>query len=124
MQPTVEQSEAQMNVAVKSPEHLQAWLEATGRDWLVFNTKDLVDALPWPDGVDVLINFCRAYRDHRATKPTGDEELVPTPEGDVVPVPVFHGERLTVIELDRAIRYLVGQASQLDPSWSLEGSPL
>lgn len=35
--------------AMKSPEHLKAWLEATGRKYIVINSVDLVNAL-WPQG--------------------------------------------------------------------------
>ena len=57
------------NTAIQSPEHLKRWLQETGRRYLVLRTDDLVDALPWPDGVDALIQVLEAYRQQRLAQP-------------------------------------------------------
>jgi hypothetical protein len=102
----VERSEAQMRVALQTPGKLKEWLAQSGRTWLVFNGALLVDSCVWPEGAEAVQLICANYRDHRA----GLKEPMP--------------ETLTIEELDRAIRYLVSQASALDPSWKLESDPL
>ena len=113
-----ERMQAALRVSLSSPEKLIQWLEASGRTWIVFNARQLVDALPWPDGVSAFMQCVAAYRDHRSTIPTGETETVSGQE-----VPKFHTEALTVDELDRAIRFLISQASAQDPTWSLERPP-
>ena len=113
-----ERMEAALRTSMASPEKLMQWLEASGRVWLVFNSRQLVQALPWPEGASAFAQIVAAYRDHRSTIPTGDTETI---DGQVVPK--FYTETLTVTELDRAIRYLITQASTLDPTWSLNRDP-
>lgn len=104
----VERSEAQMRVAEQSPEHMKRWLADSGRTWIVFNGPMLVDSMDsliWGEKVRELQLLIANYRDHRAGLPD--------------PLP----ETLTVDELDRAIRYLVGQITDLEPTWTLESAP-
>ena len=110
--------QASLRTAMASPEKLIQWLEASGRSWLVFNARQLVEALPWPEGVSAFAQVVAAYRDHRSTIPTGDTETI---SGRAVPK--FHTETMPVTELDGAIRYLITQASTLDSTWSLERDP-
>lgn len=117
-----ERMTAALRTGMASPDKLTQWLEASGRSWLVFNARQLVESLPWPDGVSALAQIIAAYRDHRSTIPTGETETIETPKGPVQ-VAKFHGEVLSVPELDRAIRYLITQASTQDPTWSLERDP-
>ena len=120
----IERSEAQMRVAMESPQHLRDWLVASGREWIVLRGDDLVKALPWPEGVDSFIQFCQVVRDYRATIDSGRTEKQRDPlTNEMVEIPVFKSETLEVEELDRAIRYLIGQVTSLDPSWSLENPP-
>jgi len=121
----VEASERRMKVAIKSSAHLKQWLQASGRRWLVFNGEHLVDALPWPDGVQALIQMVACYRDHRSTLNTGELQLVENPEtGEMLETSLFYPETLTLTEMDRVIRYLVGQITSLDSDWKLENEPL
>ena len=118
----IEKSEAQIRTAMKDPQKLVEWLEASGRRWVVFNAMDLVKALPWPTGVELFMQVIQAYRDFRSTKETGrTENLTVGPQAHEVPV--YYGETLEVEELDRCIRYLVGQITDKDPSWSLSKDP-
>jgi len=111
--------------AMKSPDHLKAWLDASGRRWLVFNGIDLIDSLTYPEGHDMLMLIVAAYRDYRRTIPTGEVEKMVHPDTNVeVEVPLTKGETLELAELDRAIRYLVAQMYQRKPDWKLEGEPL
>jgi len=120
-----EQSERLLRVAIKDADHLKAWLEKSGRRWLVFNALELVDALPFPDGVDTLIQLIACYRDYRSVQPTGRVEAIKEPTlGGTVHAPVYKGETLEVEELDRAIRYLIRQITDVDPEWSLNNEPL
>ncbi|OGO08158.1 MAG: hypothetical protein A2Y61_00300 [Chloroflexi bacterium RBG_13_60_13] len=118
-----ERIEAITRVSMKDKSHLKRWLEASGRAWLVFNAIDLVDALSWPDGVDVLMQVVACYKDHRAGIETGrfEEQVDPT-LGKMVRVPIYKGEPLEVEELTRAIRALVGQIKEKDPTWTLESN--
>ena len=113
-----ERMQSALRTSMASPEKLIQWLEASGRAWLVFNARQLVQALPWPDGASAFAQIVAASRDHRSTVSTGETETI-----NGVTVPRFHTEALTVIELDRVIRYLITQASTLDPTWSLDRDP-
>jgi len=120
-----ERSEAQMRVAMQSPEHLKRWLEASGRRWLVLDAMALVEALPWPAGVEAFLQIVAAYRDHRAVQPSGRLEVIFNPvTKERVKVPQMKEETLEVEELDRVIRYLIGQVTEKDPTWKLENPPL
>lgn len=116
-----EQSKRLLNVSIKDPEHLKQWLKQTGRSFLIFDAGDLVDSLPWPDGVDALVQIIACYRDHRAVKPTGrvaqETEAV---LGKTVEVPTYKTDTLEVEEMDRLVRYLIGQITEREPTWSLE----
>lgn len=121
----VELSERQMRVAMTSPSHLKRWMHESNRRWVVLNGDHLVDALPWPDGVESFMQLVACYRDHRSTLPTGDTEVVVHPEtGKKHEVPLYHPETLTVTELDRAIRWMIGQVTALDATWRIENEPL
>ena len=108
------------NVAIKSPEHLKAWLEETNRKFLVFKATDLVDALSWPDGVEALMQIIAFYRGYRQGIPSDCvrqvESLVPGVMGVEV---VFKSDQLEVSELDTAIRYLIGLVTKKDSNWQL-----
>jgi len=114
-----EQAAAVRRVSLASADKLKQWLSASGRRWLVFNVIDLVDALPWPAGHEALQQLVAAYGGHRATMETGGVDATLTP-----PQPIYKGEQLEVEELDRAIRYLVGQITERDPSWRLTNPAL
>lgn len=119
----------QIATAMKSPDHLREWLDASGRRWLVFDGVDFVKALPWPAGVEALMQMIAAYRDERRTVWTGRMEKFKgknaiTGEEIDQEVKVMKGEHLEVEELDRAIRYLVAQVLELDPKWSLNNPAL
>lgn len=112
----------QMNTAMADPKHLKQWLQATGRTWLVLPLDDLVDALPWPEGPVLLMQLLACWRDERRIQPTGETEVIKTDDGGAE-VLVMKDEQLSVAELDRAIRYLIGRVTELDPKWSLEDAP-
>ena len=108
-----------IRTAIQTPDHLLKWLEASGRRWLVFSGVDIAKGLPWPHGHEALQQIIDAYRDHRRVQDSGHTEVI-----DGVAVPVMKTEMLEIEELDRAIRYLIGQATEKDPTWKLENPPL
>ena len=112
-------------IAMPDKSHLKRWLGATGKTWLTFNALDLVDALRWPDGVDLLMQIIACYRDHRAAIETGrTEEQADPRSGEKVKVPIFKGESLELEELDRAIRDMQQRILEKDPRWTIENDPL
>ena len=90
---------ARARVALTNPAQLKAWLDKSGRRFLVLDAKDLVEALSWPHGVEALQELILAYRTQREARGSG--------------------EALEIQELDRAIRQLVGEMRELDPTWTL-----
>lgn len=116
---------AQERVSIKDPEHLQRWLDASGRQYLVFRATELVTALPWPSGCEALMQVIAAYAAHRATIPSGRYEVQEDPlSGEAVQIPIFKSDLPEVEELDRAIRFLTRQMYERNPDWSLESDPL
>ena len=109
-----------IRTAMRSPEHLKAWLEASGRNWIVFNGPDLVDALPFPDGVQAFMHVVMAYRDHRRAQ-TGNrtEEVVNPKTKKLETIPVMRTDALELEEIDRCIRFMIGQATSINPDWKL-----
>ena len=119
--PLEERSKRLFRVAIKDAEHLKKWLEKSGRTWIVLNCTELVDALPFPDGLDAFMQIIACYRDHRRGVPTGEIEVQTDPTlGKEIQVPLMKDENLSVVELDQAIRYLISQVTELDPDWSIE----
>ena len=109
------------NVSVKSPDHLKRWLAATDRRWLVFDALALVDSLPWPAGLDMLIQVIACYRDHRRTLPSGRYELQKDPTLDQeVRIPIMRDEFLEIEEMTVVIRFLINKITERDPTWTLE----
>ena len=120
-----EQFQRLFRVSIKDPEHLKRWLDESGRRWLVFDAIDMVDALPFPDGLNSLIQIIACYRDHRSIKPSGRVEKQADPTlGNEVDVPIMKTDVLEPDEIDRAIRFLVGQITELVPDWDLNNTPL
>jgi hypothetical protein len=111
--------EALLRVSIKSPDKLKEWLEASGRRYLIFDAFQLVDALPWPHGLDALAQVIACYRDHRRTVPSGRFEKVIDARGESRAVPQMRGETLEADEQARLIKYLIRQVQELDPTWSL-----
>lgn len=121
----IELSEQQLRTAMGSQAHLTQWVEESGRTWIIFNGKHLVSALPWPAGVEALMQVIACYRDHRAAMDTGETQLVENPiTKEMTEVPMFYPETLTLTEMDRAIRWMYGQITALDPSWEITNAPL
>lgn len=126
---------AQERVAMRDPQHLLRWLQATNRTFLVLHSPDLVEGLKHllgsdgePIGLQVLQEVVNAYRSHRNTVPSGvvHRELVRAPDGTSreVDVPLMKDDTLTKQELDRAIRQLTREMFDRNPGWTLEGDPL
>lgn len=117
------QRERAMKAAMADPEHLKRWLKESGRRYMVFDGLELVDALPWPGGVQELMDLTHLYAQHRRKIPSGRFEKQQV-MGNTVDVEIFKTEKLELAELDRVIRFLVAQAYEQDPQWSLENPAL
>lgn len=108
-------------VSMSDPQHLKSWLRETGRRWLIFDALELVDSLPFPGGVDSLIQLIACYRDHRRAIVTGRiESLLDPTLGVPVEVPVAKGENLELDEMEQVVRYLIRQIVERDPAWRLD----
>lgn len=116
--------ERQQRTAMQSAKHLKLWLEESGRRWLVFDSLDLVDSLQFPEEVALFMGHVSRYRSHRQGMPSGEFDVVADPlSGEKIKIPLYKSDVLEVDELDRVIRYLIGEVTKRDPKWSLEGPP-
>ena len=112
-------------VAMKDPNHLKKWLEKTGRKWVIFDALDLVDSLPWPDGVDEFGRVVACYTNHRRSIPSNRTEIQHDPiEGKDIEVTIYKTDVLEKEECDRLIRHLIKEQSERFPEWKLEDPPL
>lgn len=57
--------------------HLKAFLTQSGRKYLVLNALDLVEAMTFPEGVELVQQVISMYGQHRATKETGWVHAMP-----------------------------------------------
>jgi len=107
--PTIDASElvaAQDAVAIKSPQQLIQFLQGSDRTWLVFHAPTLVRGLPWPSGVDALMQVVHAYNSERRVEPTGyvvDEKVA---GGQTAESPIYKDDRPFLDEIDAAINQL------------------
>lgn len=61
-------TEAQTRTAMKDPDHLKKWLAKTGRTFMVFKSVDLVDALVFPAGHQILQQMIHHYGEQRSVQ--------------------------------------------------------
>ena len=97
-------AEREEAVAMASPDHLKEWLIKSKRRYLVIDAIELVDSLPWPEGVEALMQIINVYRQHRAGIPTGNTEVI-----DGATVAIMKGEGLEPSEIMEAIDFLRAQ---------------
>jgi hypothetical protein len=119
----VELMEAQDRVAVKDPQHLAQWLQATGREFLVFVTRDLIAAMQPYDQL-LLQQFINSYLAHRLTIAFDTREEIEPVTGEKIRVDVCKDDRLTSAEKDRLVRKLVGELRDEVVGWDLTGEPM
>lgn len=93
-----------------NPQHLKNWLKASGREYIVFNAIDLVNALTWPDEIHLLQQIIAKYGHYRsqfsASRPRDDSQVT-----------VAKTDALDLPEIVGAMRQLLAQANQIDPDW-------
>lgn len=80
-----------------SPDDLVKFLEDTGKEFLVFKTRDLVNALKFPDEVQTLRHIMQRYAEYRQTLLSGASvvETIKTKDGPVnVEVPLSKTDAL------------------------------
>lgn len=101
-----ERREALAAVSMGNPEHLKQWLAASDRQYVVLKSADLVDALPWPAGVEAFQQVLMAYRDHRrAIRAEG-------PSAQLGPEGRMKDEDLEVDELEECMGQLAREVSR------------
>lgn len=114
-------------VAVTTPQHLKKWLSATKRDFIILKAPDLIDALPWPDGVDAFMLILEGYRQYRLSLPV-DHAPCPRPHtpGKVcafcrntgVVVARTKNDVLELDEMKDAVQWLLHQIREKDSDWT------
>lgn len=116
--------QAQKNVAMKSLDHFHQWLKASDREFLVFLSSDLINALKMPSDAQAVQNMVHLYRSYRMTI-AYDVRIEDEPiTGEKVEVPVVKDDRLTLAEKDRLVRKLAGDLQDAIPGWSLDSHPI
>lgn len=118
---------AQINTAMRDPAHMKRWAETTNRQFLIYPMGDLIDALAqhWPEAANDHQRVDSVFTQHRLTIPSGDYRDVTDPiTGQVVTETLYKGNQLTDVELDRCIRWCIGQIREKRPGWVLDDKPL
>lgn len=114
------ETDALTRVSMKNPHHLKQWLEASGREFLIFRSEDLVDSLPWPDGVNMLMQLIAYYRIRRRVLPNGEHEVQSHPVTlEKMEVPLMKDDLPTLEEMDVLVRSMVGKILEINPEWKL-----
>lgn len=126
-QSPAELTRAAERTAMASPTQLKQWLIASGRRYIIFDSDDLVDALPWPGGVEALTQVVECYRQHRCVD-IAEEGPCPSCNGALSGdcmacngVGIERRYKSDVLELDEmkaVVAYLVERIRKTDPNWS------
>jgi hypothetical protein len=113
--------QAQKAVAIPSLEHLKRWLLGTNRKFIIFRSEDLLDAfVAVPHAASDFQQLVNLYTSQRLTKPSGEVKRTIDPRTkQPVEEPLFKDDRLTVEELDQAIRQLTREMYDRNPEWKL-----
>lgn len=115
--------------AIRSPNHLKQWLAASGRRYIIMKTDELVDSLPWPEGVEALIHLIECYRQLRCTRVV---ETTPCPRCKGKPAAVqdcsacgqlgiynrLGSDVLEQSEVKEVIQFLLQHVQTTEPDWS------
>lgn len=135
-----DQTEAEISrsaaaTAMASPKQLKDWLNASGRRYIVFVADDVVDALPWPGGVEALTQVTECYRQHRAVE-IAEEKPCPKCGGQFPKLGKniganecgacngsgverrYKSDVLEPDEMKQAVQFLIDQIRKSDPNWS------
>lgn len=113
-----------MRVAMKSREQLMQWLKESGREFIIFNTKDLMDSLPHAQDAELLQQLIGLYATHRMSISYDKIKMFDPISETEVEAEVTKDERLTLAEMDRLVRKLAGAIKDQHPEWSLDGDPI
>jgi hypothetical protein len=101
-------NDAALNTAIRDREHLVRFLNASGREFFVMKSEDLIRAFPsFEAGVLAVQNIVSCYRDHRRSIPT--DRVAGTAVNPVTlrteELPVMKGEELEPDEYDELIAW-------------------
>lgn len=111
-------TDEQLRTALQSPEKLIEWAELSGRPFIMLNTRHVVQAVKWPEGVQIVQQIITAYRDHRRGLDSGfiveQTGTNPTTGGRVqVRAPEMLDETLSLDEIELALAQLEDQRDTL-----------
>lgn len=120
--PAASDNDQAPKVPLLTKEQLKSWLAQTDRKYLVLYAPDLVEALTFPDGVEVLQQMLAAYRDLRRTRETGLVSPVPVKGGGQVWPPVTRTEFLEGVEAVEAIEQIQRQVGALNEQRAKAGA--
>ena len=90
----------QERTAIQSPEQLKRFLKASDRQFIIFAANDLVDSLPFPQGVQLFQSMVEFYRHQRWTIETGRIRIEKDEMGNDCEVPIYKADALEVEELE------------------------
>lgn len=117
--------EAQERVAMRSLDHFRQWLIASGREFLIFNSKDLLNSLEFaPDNLVLVQQIVDCYRQHRLDIPYSTRKEIEPMTGETITVPICKDDTLTIAETDRLVRILASTLFDKVPGWSLDSEPI
>ena len=113
-----EMADVRERVGLSDVDVLKRWLVDTGRRYLIFDSIQLVGSLSF-EGLKSIQCIIQAYREYRMGIPTGEKEIIPNPiDGSDCEVAVMYTDTFNLEELKAVHRYIVGQITDLDPSWT------
>lgn len=107
----------QLNTAMKDPKHLRQWILSTDRRHAVIDLVDMVDALPWPGGVEAFMQCMTAYAQYRATDGSGyvEDMLVPVVDMKGMPTAAVLEKRPSTKPGYESITVVVPKGELLEP---------
>ncbi len=122
---TEDLKKAQESTAMRDINHLRRWLAQSDREFLIFFSKDLLDALAFePNALLLFQQLVQCYTQHRmAIAYDTRREFNPDVNAEIEVV-VCKDDRLTIAEKDRLIRKLAADLKDAVPGWTLESEPI
>jgi hypothetical protein len=125
MQQTTDQAkqEAQQLLAkqaLSDPEALKRWLLESGRKFVVLVSQDLVDSLPWPEGVRQFTTAVDSYRAYRMQQASSKVEQGRDLLGRPCEITVQKSDALDPMELNLLVHWAAAQLLEYDPGWTYQ----
>jgi hypothetical protein len=106
--------------ALSNPEALKRWLRESGRQFVVLAAQDLVNSLPWPEGVRKFTEVVEAYRGYRLTQPSAKAEMGRDLLGKPCEIVTMKSDALDPVELNCLVHWAAAQLLEYDPGWTFQ----